>query len=474
MLVSYLAGKDKTDNETFFSANRSSVWWAVAVGMVGSSMSGVSFVSVPGMVRQLDFTYLQFVLGFVAGYFIVAQVLLPLYYRLNLSSIYTYLGERFGRTSHKTGTWFFLVGKMIGSAAKLYVVALVLHTFIFVNWDIPFWLTVCATVFMIWLYTFRSGIKSIVWTDVLQTLVMFVTLVVIIFILIKNINLPLSELADNLIHSQKTRIFVFDDWKSTQNFFKQFFSGAFIVIVMTGLDQDQMQKNLTCKNLREAKRNMNWYGWAFVPINLLFLILGALLLMAYSTEIQSLKADNILPFITKNYLGNVAVVMFIIGITASALNSADSALTAITTSFAIDILQMDNKNDKKSEQKRQFIHAAVCILFVFVVLLFKYANNRSVIDALYTIVSYTYGPLLGMYAFGLCTTRTTNDKFVPFIAVFSPVFCYLLNRFSIAYYGYTFGYELLILNGLITFAGMWAARGKISGKSNVINHEEKE
>lgn len=460
LLISHIVSRKSNNNAAFFTGNRQSVWWAVAIGMVGSSMSGISFVSVPGMVRGIDFTYMQTVFGFFFGYLVVAKVLLPLYYRLNLTSIYTYLDQRFGHNSYKTGAWFFIISKMIGSAAKLYIVALILQKMLFDAWNVPFWLTVCGTVFVIWLYTYRSGIKAIVWTDVLQTLVLVIALVLILFQTFSQIDMNADELTTTLVNSDFTRIFVFDDWHSKQNFFKQFFSGIFIVIVMTGLDQDMMQKNLTCKNLKEAQKNMYWYGGAFIPVNFLFLLLGAMLLILASQNNIVLPAvsDEILPMFATQYLGTAALVMFLIGIIAAALNSADSALTAITTSFSVDIINIQRFEEKKAEQYRKWIHAAIAVIFVFIILLFKAVNNKSIIDALYTIVSYTYGPLLGMYAYGLFTKWKINDKAMPFIAIASPVLCYSLNSVSIHHWNYTFGYELLMLNGLITFAGMLLSR----------------
>lgn len=460
LLLSYFVGRKNTDNDTFFLANRQSPWWAVAIGMVGSSMSGVSFVSVPGMVQSINFSYMQTVFGFFFGYLVVAHVLLPLYYRLNLTSIYTYLEQRFGKRSYKTGASFFLLAKMIGSAAKLYIVVLILQTLVFDVWNVPFWATVCITVLLIWLYTFRSGLKAIVWTDVLQTIVLVVVLVLIIVQVFGQLNTSFSDLFVSLKESEHTRIFVFDDWHSKQNFFKQFFSGIFIVIVMTGLDQDMMQKNLTCRDLRDAKKNMIWCGFSFIPVNFLFLILGAMLLFYASQQNIMLPAstDEILPMFVNHYLGKSVLLLFLIGILASALNSADSALTAITTSFSIDILNIRKMDAAKAEQTRKIVHALVAVVFVFVILLFRAVNDKSVIDAIYTIVSYTYGPLLGMYAFGLFSKRETNDKLLPYIAVASPILCYLLNHISTNYWEYAFGYELLMINGLLTFVGMMLAK----------------
>ena len=457
LLISFIVGRKSTDNDAFFLGNRKSPWWIVSIGMIGASLSGISFVSVPGMVRGIDFTYMQTVFGFFFGYLVVAKVLLPLYYKLNLTTIYTYLNERFGKYSYKTGASFFLLSKIIGAAARLYIVALILQTFVFDSLGVPFWINVCFTVLLIWLYTFRSGIKTIVWTDTLQTVVLLGALVLIIIETVRLIDMDFGEMLSTLVQSEQTRIFVFDDWHSKQNFFKQFFSGIFIVIVMTGLDQDMMQKNLTCKNLREAKKNMYWCGISFVPINFLFLGLGAmLLLLASQNNIQLPNAsDEILPMFAANYLGKTSLILFVIGIVAATFSSADSALTSLTTSFSVDILGIQQQDAQKAKCTRMKIHICISLIFILIILLFKAVNNKSIIDAIFTIVAYTYGPLLGMYAFGLFTKRQTTDKFVPYIAVASPIICGLLNWISSNFWNYSFGYELLMLNGLLTFSGMW-------------------
>lgn len=458
MLISFIAGKKSTDNDAFFLGNRKSPWWIVAIGMVGSSISGVSFVSVPGMVRGIEFTYMQTVFGFFFGYLVIANVLLPLYYKLNLTSIYTYLNQRFGKHAYKTGASFFLLSKTIGAAARLYVVALILQTIVFDTWNIPFAVTVCGTILLIWLYTFRSGIKTIVWTDTIQAIIMVTTLVLIVVQVSRQLNFNFSELTANLINSDTTRIFVFDDWQSKQNFFKQFFSGIFIAIVMTGLDQDMMQKNLTCRNLHDAKKNMYWYGISFVPVNLLFLILGAMLLMlAGQNNIMLPKmADEILPLFATTYLSKTVMVLFIVGIIAAAFSSADSALAALTTSFSVDILDVQHQDKEKAKRTRMIIHICISIVFALIIMVFKAVNNKSVIDAIYIIASYTYGPLLGMFAFGLFTRRKANDKAIPFIAIASPLICASLDMISKNFWGFSFGYELLMINGFLTFAGIWA------------------
>ena len=457
LTISHLVSRKYSDNDAFFRANKQSPWWVVAIGMIGASISGVSFVSVPGMVRELNFGYMQMVLGFFFGYVVIAKVLLPLYYRLNLTTIYTYLEGRFGVRTYKTGASFFLLGKTISASARLYIVALILQQTVFNAWNVPFWFTVCCTILLIWLYTRRSGIKTVIWTDTIQTVIMISALVLIISQVMQRINLPTAEIFTSLKNSSYTDIFVFDDWQSKQFFWKQFLSGVFIPIVMTGLDQDMMQKNLTIRTLKDAQRNMYWYGIMFVPINFLFLTLGAMLLMLAAQNGIALPQtpDDILPLFATQHLGNSVYVLFVIGIIAAAFSSADSALAALTTSFSVDILGVEKLNDERKAVKiRRRIHVLISISFIFIILIFREINDRSIIDALYTIVSYTYGPLLGLYAFGLFTKRKTNDKMVPYIAVLSPVICYVLNIVSKNFWGYTFGYELLMLNGLITFVGL--------------------
>ncbi len=458
--ISFVAGRRNTDNDAFFLANRRSPWWVVAIGMVGSSLSGVSFVSVPGMVRDLGFTYMQTVLGFFFGYMVIAHVLLPLYYRRRFTTIYTYLEERFGRVSYKTGAAFFLVSKTLGAAARLYVVALILQSFVFDSLGVPFVATVCGIVGLIWLYTFRSGIRTIVWTDTLQTVVMLATLVLMMVQTARHLHMDAAELSDALWHSDLTRLFVFDDWHTKQNFFKQFFSGIFIVIVMTGLDQDMMQKNLTCRNLRDAQKNMYWYGLSFIPVNLLFLVLGAMLLLLAGREGLALPAasDDILPVFAASHLGRSVLVLFTVGLVAAAFSSADSALAALTTSFAVDILDIERLRPERAKRARLMIHLCLSVVFVGVILLFRALNNTSVIDAIFTMVSYTYGPLLGLFAFGLFTRWQTNDRAVPWVAVAAPLVCAALSWTSRHFWGYAFGYELLMLNGLLTFAGLWGFR----------------
>ena len=457
LLISFFVGKNSSDNDAFFLGNKKSPWWIVAIGMIGASISGVSFVSVPGMVGGLDFTYMQMVLGFFVGYIIVANLLLPLYYKLDLISIYTYLEQRFGLHTYKTGASFFLLSRIVGSGVRLYLVTLILQRIIFDAWHIPFALTASGIVFLIWMYTHRSGIKTIVWTDTLQTICLVSALVLIVFQVSKQLNFGLGEVFSTISSGEHSRIFVFDSWVSKQNFFKQFLSGIFIVITMTGLDQDMMQKNLTCKNLKDAQKNMYWYGISFIPLNLLFLTLGAMLLTlsAKMNIVLPTVTDEILPLFATHYLGSTVTVLFVIGIIAATFASSDSALAALTTSFAVDILRVDKMSNDKAVQVRKYTHIGMSVLFVLIMILFKVVNNKSVIEAVFTIASYTYGPLLGMFAFGLFTKRLVNDKIVPFIAIASPFICFGLTKLTTIVFDYPLGYELLMINGLITFAGMW-------------------
>ena len=456
MIVAKLTSR-RADNDAFFRGNRQSPWYVVAFGMIGASLSGVTFVSVPGMVRGIDMTYMQTCLGFFLGYLIIAHVLLPIYYKLNLTTIYSYLESRIGRYSYKTGASFFLLSKVIGAAARLYLVCLILQNYVFDELKVPFTVSVIGIVILIWLYTRKSGIKTIVWTDSFQTFCLMAALGLILFQVSEQMDLSLGGMMQVVSESEYSRIFVFDDWGSKQNFFKQFFSGIFITIVMTGLDQDMMQKNLSCKNLREAQKNMYSYGLSFVPVNFLFLSLGVLLLLMASHTGLTLpeKSDDILPFFAaEGHLGFATLVFFTIGIIAAAFSSADSALTALTTSFCIDILGIERTDDKDAEKKRKWSHFFISVVFIGFILLFKAANNDSIIDAIYTIASYTYGPLLGLFVFGLFTKWRPRDCFVPYVAIASPFICFAIDRVVYQSTGYQFGYEMLMFNGLLTFTGL--------------------
>ena len=446
----------QADNQTFYRANRRAPWYMVAFGMIGASISGVTFISVPGMVLTSQMTYLQMCLGFIVGYLVIAFVLLPLYYKLNLTSIYTYLGQRLGERSYLTGASFFLLSKMTGAAVRFYVVCIILQQFVFAKAGIPFTVTVIIMVLLIWLYTHRGGIGTLVFTDSFQTLCLFTALIMIIFSVISQLQLSVGEAITAVANSPMSRVFVFDDWLSPHNFWKQFLSGAFIAIVMTGLDQDMMQKNLTCKTLRDAQKDMCTYGVAFVPANLLFLTLGVLLTMVLGT---GLKGDELLPtFVqgtTASHLFSITSYLFIIGIVAASFSSADSALTSLTTCFCVDI-----RRQPDNEPLRKKTHIAMCLFFVFFILLFRQINSTSLIDAIYTLASYTYGPLLGLFVFGLFTRRQPNDRLVPYICVASPLLCYALDTASQHLWHYHFGYELLMLNGLLTFVGLRMTRSE--------------
>ena len=458
LLISRLTSRN-VDNNAFFRGNRQSPWWLVAFGMIGTSISGVSVVSVPGMVGTMNMSYLQMCLGFVPGYLLVAYVLLPLYYRMKLTSIYDYLDRRFGTASHKTGAWFFLISKLCGAAARLFMACLVLQKFVFDPFGIPFEVTAVSTILLTWAYTRKSGVKTLVWTDALQTLALIIAVVTILVTVSSAMNLDFKGIVNFVSNSPHGRIFVFDDWRSGQFFWKEFISGIFIVIVMTGLDQDMMQKNLSCKNLKDAQKDMTAYGLAFLPMNLLFLSLGVLLygFCAQNGIAVPQQTDNLLPMLASGgYLGTLVPVMFIIGIIAAAFSSADSALTALTTSLCIDILGVERKeaDPQKAVRTRRRAHIAVTVAFTLFILAFRALNSTSVIDAVYIMASYTYGPLLGLFAFGMFTHRMPRDRYVPFVAACAPLICYPLSAAATAFTTYRFGYELLLLNGALTFAGL--------------------
>ena len=439
-IISRYTGRNES-NDSFFRGNRQSPWYLVAFGMIGASVSGISFVSVPGMVLHSQMTYMQTCLGVSLGYFVVAFVLLPLYYRLNLTTIYSYLDRRFGSRTYTTGASFFIISKLSGAALKFYVVCIILHDFVLSAYGIPVYVTVVTMVLLIWLYTRRGGIKTLVITDVLQTACMLVALVLIIYNVLDALHLSVPQAVCAIADNSLSRMFVFDDWISKQNFWKQFISGAFIVVVMTGLDQDMMQKNLTCKSLREAQKDMCTYGFAFAPVNLLFLALGVLLTMLAAQQGVDIPAssDSLLPlFAATGSLGqgvSIAVGM------------------ALTTSCCVDILRRPSHT-----ATRRIVHIVMCATFVLFILIFRYVNSTSLIDAIYTICSYTYGPLLGLFAFGLLTKRGTCDKAAPYIAVAAPLMCYGIDRFTSTHLGYSFGYELLLLNGALTFLGLYLFR----------------
>ncbi len=458
ILISYITGKS-ANNNTFFKADNSSPWYLVAFGMIGASLSGVTFISVPGWVEGQQMSYMQMVLGYVVGYAVIGLILLPLYYRLNLTSIYTYLEDRFGRHSYKTGASFFLLSRTIGAAFRLFLVANVLQLILFDAYGIPFWVTVTITILLIWLYTFKGGIKTIVWTDTLQTLFMLIAVGVCI-VMIKDA-MQIDSLFSYISDNKLSKMFFFDDPKAGNYFWNRFFSGAFIAIVMTGLDQDMMQKNLTCRNLKDAQKNMFWFTIVLVIVNFFFLALGVLLTDYATTNGIDAHKDNLFPMIAMSGdLGIATSLFFLLGLIAAAYSSADSALTSLTTSFSIDILEIDKKdNEQQKEKTRKTIHVLFSFILIATILIFKYfIADASVIAKIFQFAGYTYGPLLGLYAFGLFTKFNVKDKLVPIICLISPVLTYLISIFSKSQFNFDFGFFVLILNGLITFIGLLAIK----------------
>lgn len=451
VLISRLMGKND-DNDTFFLGNRESPWYIVAFGMVGASLSGVTFISVPGWVQESSFAYMQVVLGYVAGYLVIIKVLLPLYYKLQLTSIYTYLSRRFGESSYLTGAAFFLLSRVIGASFRLYLVAIVLQLAIFDQLQVPFAITVAITILLIWVYTFRSGIKTIIWTDTLQTTFMLAAVILTVWI-IKDHLFPEISFLSYLQQSDYSQIFFFEDWKASNHFWKQFMSGMFITIVMTGLDQDMMQKNLSCRNLKDAQKNMFWLSIVLVIVNLIFLSLGALLYdFAAAESISFDKPDQLFAAVAlSGKLGLVVSIFFLLGLVAAAYSSADSALTALTTSFSVDILKVEKMEPQKAKHMRKWVHLGFSGLLFLVIIIFKQLNDDSVIAELFTAAGYTYGPLLGLYAFGLFTSYQVKDRWVPVAAIIAPVLSYIIKNNSEAWFGYSMSFEHLILNGLLMF-----------------------
>ncbi len=446
-------------NETYFVGNRSSRWYLVAYGMVGASLSGVTFMSVPGDVETKQFAYFQMVMGYMVGYVVVAYVLLPLYYKLNLTSIYSYLQKRFGNHSYKTGAFFFILSRVVGASFRMFIVINVLQQFVFSNWGMPFWLTTLIFVVLILLYTFEGGVKTIVWTDTLQTTFMLTSLVFSVILIAHYFHFSFSDVFHSVSNSPMSKIFNMD-WHSSTFFPKAFFGGMFITIAMTGLDQEMMQKNISCKTLKDAQKNMMSFSVIILIVNLLFLSLGVLLFkFALEHGIKVEHSDDLFPMIALNYLGPVCAIFFIIGLISAAYPSADGALTALTASFCIDFLGFNKPenawDDKKKKRTRYIVHISFAILLLMVIVVFKIINDESVLRKLFQVASYTYGPLLGLFAFGILTKRKTTEKYVPYIALVSPVICYFLATYSADWFnGYKFGNELLIVNGLITFIGL--------------------
>ncbi len=463
LLIGFITSK-KANNQSFFNAGKSSPWFVVSYGMIGASLSGITFISVPGNVINSNFSYLVMVFGYFIGYFLIATVLLPLYYKLNLTSIYTYLLGRFGFYTHKTGASFFLLSRIIGASLRMFIVISILQTFIFEPWDIPFWVTVMIFVILIWAYTNRGGIKTVIWTDTLQTTFMLASVGITIYLISQSLHLSLFEIWNSMETKGYSKMFYFTEWKDSKYFLKMFFSGTFIALAMTGLDQDMMQKNLTCRNLKEAKKNILTLGALLIPINFIFLFLGAALYI-YGTSFQidlPQDSDHVFSFIAFK-LGILPGIIFLIGLIAAAYSSADSALTSLTTSFSIDILNLQNSNAsvESKEKTRKIVHLSVSILIIFVIVLLNTFKNEAIITILFKIAGYTYGPLLGLFTYGLITKRKVIDHAVPFIAIASPLLTYLISLNSEKlFWGYKFGFELLILNALIMIIGLLIFRQK--------------
>ncbi len=457
-VIGYYSSKG-SNNESFFIGNRNSSWYVVAFGMVGGSISGVTFISVPGMVATSSFSYMQMVLGFMVGYAVIALVLMPLYFRLNLTSIYGYLEQRFGTMSYRTGASFFLLSRTIGSAFRLYLVANVLQLTVFDALGVPFVVTVVGTILFIWSYTYKGGVKTIVWTDTFQTFFMLTAVFLTVGLIGKEMGWGVEELIAQVRVSDHSRIFFFDDPDSKDYFWKQFLGGAFMAVAMTGLDQDMMQKNLSCRSLRDAQINVFTFSTVLVFVNLAFLALGALLYIYAAQKGIELpaKSDDLYPMLaTGGHLPIIVGIIFILGLIAAALASVDSALAALTTSVCVDLLDINKRPENTQQRLRKQMHVLVSVVMVAVILIFRAMNDDSVVRQVFTVASYTYGPLLGLYAFGMMTKLSVRDNWVPVICILSPIICYFININSVALFGgYKFGFELLILNGAITFFGLW-------------------
>ena len=454
------------DTNTFFTANKQSPWYLVAFAMIGTSLSGVTFISVPGAVGRIQFSYFQVILGNVVGYIFIATVLMPLYYRLNLISIYTYLEQRFGFWSYKTGSAFFLISRTLGSAVRLYVAGQVLQIALYNGLGIPFEVSVFITIALIWVYTFKGGVKTIIITDTLQTTFLITAVALTIYLIASQLNLSFGGMISSVANDPNSRIFFFDDLKDDKYFWKKFVSGVFIAITMTGMDQDLMQKNLTCKNIGEAQKNMFSFTATFVVVNLMFLSLGVLLYQYAKVEGITIptRTDDLYPMLALQHFGVnegtaglVVAITFLIGITAATYASSDSALTALTTSFCIDFMNVGNKTEAQRSRIKHWVHIGFSLLFYVTIIAFKQFNSKEVITAVFDIAGYTYGPLLGLFAFGLYTNRAVRDQLVPFVCVLGPILTYILNENSQAWFGgYKIGFERLLLNGILIFLGLWA------------------
>jgi len=485
ILIAYLTSR-KADTDSFFMGNRQSPWYLVAFGMIGTSLSGVTFISVPGKVGAEGMAYFQIVLGYIIGYIVIAQVLMPLYYRLNVISIYEYLNKRFGIVSYKTGAAFFILSRTVGSATRLYLATEVLHMFLFQPLGIAYWVTAVTTIVLIWIYTFKGGVRTIIYTDAFQTIFLVSSVIICTVIIANTLGVDFSGLYDKItVASTKndysmSRIFFFDDPNSPLYFYKQFFGGMFLAIAMTGLDQDLMQKNLTCKSIGDAKKNMYSFTTILVITNFLFLLLGGALYVYIQSKGLDIPAntDHTFPKLALNNFGTIAGIFFLLGITASSYASADSALTALTTGFCIDFMNFNQRSDEQEKKRyKLFVHIGFSLVFLLIILLTKwFAEGTDLIGLILKLAGYTYGPLLGLFAIGIFTKRKLNEKLVPIVCVLIPVICFIISKYSQAWTGgvlqpdgkylggYIFGNELLILNGLLTFIGLWAI-SKPGGKS---------
>jgi Na+/proline symporter len=464
LIIAWYTSK-KANNESYFTGNHVSPWIAVAFGMIGDSLSGVTFISVPGQVGQNNFYYLQLVMGYFAGYFVVSRVLLPVYYKMNLVSIYSYLFERFGVVSQKTGAFFFILSRVLGAAGRLFLAASVIQLFVFDAFGIPFALSVAIIISLMLLYTYKGGIKTLVWTDTLQSGFLLLGVIFSIVFIAKDLNYNTADLFSAVTNSKYAQVFDFN-WFNKSNFFKQFLGGAFITIAMTGLDQNMMQKNLSCKSLKDAQKNMESFSLVMVLVNVFFLSLGALLYIYAEQKGIAIPlnpisgkpdTDKLFPMLALQYLGSGAGLVFIIGLTAATFSSADSVLTTLTTSFYLDFLDIEksNKSEKEKTNIRKRVHLGFALLLLIVILIFRALNSKAIIDTILMIASFTYGPLLGLFAFGIFTKKVITDKYVWIISIVAPLICYVLSENSVNWFaGYKFGYELLLINGTLTFAGL--------------------
>ncbi len=463
LVVAYFTSRN-SNNESFFIGNKSSNWMLVAFGMIGTSLSGVTFVSVPGAVGKPfaggfeAFSYFQVVLGYLIGYIVIAYVLLPLYYRLNLTSIYNYLSTRLGFASYKTGASFFILSRTLGATARLYLVVAILQDAILASFGVPFWLTTLIILVMILLYTFEGGVKTIVWTDTLQTTCMLAGLVICIIYILKSLNISFSEGLSTITEAGYTNIFITDP-NSRLFFLKQILAGAFITITMTGMDQEMMQKNISVRTLKDSQKNMLTFSTIMVIVNLLFLFLGGLLYLFAGTNGVGATGDKLFPTVALEHMPPFISIVFIIALISALFPSADGAITALTSSFSIDLLGMKRRedwDDKKKQKVRKTVHLVFAVIFLLFVMVFKWVNNPSMIGVILKVAAYTYGPLLGLFAFGMLTKRSVKDKLVPYIAFASPLICFVIDKFQQKIFGsFEIGLELLIINGLITFIGLY-------------------